>query len=162
MKFTPGAEPRGRPTVPRAPCWVCDVVAGSTAHGTHEVFHDDGDLVACLSPGAVPTGLALVIPHRHVGDFVDDMSVEEYLAAQELVHRVAAAVKRAVPVDCVVVSSMGGLPGTPHVLWNIMPMTVPSVGPDGSVAVPRYPEAEATDLAELAGHLRERLSPRKA
>lgn len=51
-----------------------------------------------------------------------DFSIDEYLALQRLVHRVAEVVRHEVPAECVYILSLGSQEGNRHVHWHIAPL----------------------------------------
>ena len=75
--------------VQTGPCFVCGIAAGDQRFpAQHVVFRDDHH-VAFLPGVHVLRGYVLVAPIEHREAVADDFSLDEYLALQTLVHRVA-------------------------------------------------------------------------
>lgn len=104
-----------------APCFVCAIIAGDPGHD-HEIFYDDGDTFAFLNRYPTLLGYSLVCLKRHVEDLCEDLSPDEYLATQAVVHKVARALKRVVPTERVYVMSLGSMSGNRHIHWHVAPL----------------------------------------
>jgi len=102
-------------------CFVCGFLDGVPG-SEHEVLYDDGDHVAFL--GRYPTlrGHTLVVPRRHVEDVIRDLTPDEYLALQAVVHNVARAINEVLPTERTYVLSLGSMQGNMHVHWHIAPL----------------------------------------
>ncbi len=64
----------------------------------------------------------LVAAKEHREQVVDDLSLDEYLALQGVVHRVGRAVCHAVPTERLYVLSLGSREGNSHVHWHLAPL----------------------------------------
>jgi diadenosine tetraphosphate (Ap4A) HIT family hydrolase len=64
----------------------------------------------------------LVVPRRHVEDVIRDLTPDEYLALQAVVHRIASAVAEATQPERVYVLSLGSMQGNAHVHWHVVPL----------------------------------------
>ncbi|MCX4097773.1 methyltransferase domain-containing protein [Nocardia sp. alder85J] len=102
-------------------CFVCAFVAGEPGYEHHTVF-DDGEHVAFLSRYPTLPGYVLVVPRRHVEDVVGDLTTEQYLRLQSVVHRVARAVAAVTSPERTYVMSLGAKLGNAHVHWHIAPL----------------------------------------
>jgi histidine triad (HIT) family protein/ATP adenylyltransferase len=102
-------------------CFICAFLAGEQGY-EHELLYDDGTHVAFL--GRYPTLVAytLVVPRRHVEDVVRDLTPEEYLALQAVVHRVARAVGEVTRPERTYLLSLGSMQGNAHVHWHVAPL----------------------------------------
>ena len=103
------------------PCFICELVRGNPDYFHHIVFEDD-ETIVFLNKFPTLRGYTLVCPKRHKEDLVDDLTREEYLRLQSLVHRVARALKRTLPVERVYVLSLGSLQGNRHLHWHVAPL----------------------------------------
>lgn len=61
-------------------------------------------------------------PKEHREHVVDDLSEDEYLALQRVIHRVGRAICRAVPTERPYVLSLGSQEGNRHVHWHLAPL----------------------------------------
>lgn len=104
-----------------APCFVCAIREGDAEHD-HEVYYDDGGTFAFLNKYPTLLGYSLVCPKRHVEDLCEDVTAEEYLATQAVVHKVARAMKRVLPTERVYVMSLGSMSGNRHIHWHVAPL----------------------------------------
>ncbi|WP_280426399.1 methyltransferase domain-containing protein [Nocardia carnea] len=102
-------------------CFVCAFLAGEPGYEHHMVF-DDGEHVAFLNRYPTLPGYVLVVPRRHVEDVVGDLTAEQYLRLQSVVHRVARAVAEVSKPERTYVMSLGAKLGNAHVHWHIAPL----------------------------------------
>ncbi|MEV6816748.1 HIT family protein [Micromonospora sp. NPDC051296] len=142
-------------------CFVCAFLAGEPGF-EHEVLHDDGAHVAFLSRYPTMRGYTLVVPRRHVEDVVRDLTPEEYLSLQAVVHRVARAVGEVIAPERTYLLSLGSMQGNAHVHWHVAPLP-PGVPYDEQQyhalmaehgIVPQTPQ----QVAELGARIRTALS----
>ncbi|PZG17056.1 HIT family protein [Micromonospora craterilacus] len=142
-------------------CFVCAFLAGEPGF-EHEVLHDDGAHVAFLSRYPTMRGYTLVVPRQHVEDVVRDLTPEEYLSLQAVVHRVARAVGDVTEPERTYLLSLGSMQGNAHVHWHIAPLP-PGVPYDEQQyhalmaehgIVPQTPQ----QIAELGARIRTALS----
>jgi diadenosine tetraphosphate (Ap4A) HIT family hydrolase len=63
----------------------------------------------------------LVAPREHREDVVLDFTRSEYLDLQDVVRRVAIAVRQVVECERVYILSLGSQQGNAHVHWHIVP-----------------------------------------
>jgi histidine triad (HIT) family protein/ATP adenylyltransferase len=107
--------------VRQGPCFICAMTAGHPEYA-HEVILDDGDHVGFLSRYPTLYGYVLVAPRRHVEHVVRDVTVEQYLALQAVIYRVARAVETVVAPERTYLLSLGSQQGNSHVHWHIAPL----------------------------------------
>jgi len=100
---------------------VCAILAGHRDYPHHDVY-EDAATIAFLARPATLLGYCIVAPKRHVEDWVDGLGEEEYLALQRVVHRVARAVARVVPVERMYCLSLGSQQGNAHLHWHVAPL----------------------------------------
>lgn len=103
------------------PCFVCATVNRRPGH-EHEIVHEDEQTVAFLNKWPTLWGYTLVAPKRHAERLVADMTMDEYLAVQAVVYRIAAAVSAVVATERVYVLSLGSQEGNAHVHWHVAPL----------------------------------------
>lgn len=142
-------------------CFVCELVAGSPEFRHHVVYEDEA-AIAFLNAYPVLYGSLLVAPRQHRERVTGDFTHEEYLALQEVVHRVGEAVCRVVPTERLYVLSLGSQQGNRHVHWHLAPL------PPGVPFAQQQFAALDTDLcldlsdeelSDLARRIREALPP---
>ncbi|MEU7870274.1 HIT family protein [Dactylosporangium sp. NPDC049140] len=102
-------------------CFICSFLAGEAGF-EHELLLDDGAHVAFLSRYPTLAGYTLVVPRRHVEDVVRDLTPEDYLSLQAVVHRVARAVGEVVRPERTYLLSLGSMQGNAHVHWHVAPL----------------------------------------
>lgn len=100
------------------PCFICGIVGGEDGASAHVVYRDDHH-IAFLPRYHVLLGYALVAPTDHREAVVNDFSINEYLALQQVVHRVARAVTATVATERVYILSLGSQQGNAHVHWHV-------------------------------------------
>lgn len=103
------------------PCFICAYLNGEVGF-EHERLYDDGAHVAFLSKYPTLHGYALVVPRRHIDDVVRDLTPDEYLSLQAVVHKVARAVNEVTRPERTYLLSLGSMQGNAHVHWHIAPL----------------------------------------
>jgi ATP adenylyltransferase len=101
------------------PCFVCELVAG---RNPHHVIYEDQTTVAFLNKYPPLYGSLLVAPRDHREQATGDFSLEEYLALQEVIYRVAEALRRVVPTERLYILTLGSQQGNRHVHWHLAPL----------------------------------------
>ncbi len=144
--------------VQTGPCFICELIAGSPQQTEHVIYEDDV-AIAFLDRYPKLYGYSLVAPREHRVQVTGDFAVDEYLALQRIVHRVAEAVRQEVGAERVYLLSLGSNQGNAHVHWHIAPLPpdVPYLEQQLAAfrkGVLRIPELEQ---AALAARLRRRL-----
>lgn len=102
-------------------CFICAFLAGEPGY-EHELVYDDGCIAAFLSRYPTQPGYTLVVPRRHVEDVVRDLTPDEYLALQAVVHRVAGAVGEVTQPERTYLLSLGSMQGNAHIHWHVVPL----------------------------------------
>jgi diadenosine tetraphosphate (Ap4A) HIT family hydrolase len=105
----------------RGRCFICEMLAGNLEF-RHHVVYEDETAVAFLSRYPTLYGYVLVAPREHREQVTSDFRRDEYLALQEVVHRVGEAVRRVVPTERLYILSLGSQAGNRHVHWHIAPL----------------------------------------
>lgn len=102
------------------PCFICEMLSGRL-DGNH-IIHRDDVFVAFLNKYPVLYGYVLVAPVEHREQVTGDFTLNEYLALQQGVYRVAEAVRRTVETERVYILSLGSQQANSHVHWHIAPL----------------------------------------
>jgi diadenosine tetraphosphate (Ap4A) HIT family hydrolase len=73
---------------------------------------------------AFPTllGSTIVAPREHREEVTADFELDEYLALQRIVYRVAEAVRRVLPTERIYILSLGSREANRHVHWHVAPL----------------------------------------
>jgi diadenosine tetraphosphate (Ap4A) HIT family hydrolase len=103
------------------PCFICQIVAGNSEYRHHVIYEDDTAIVF-LNKYPTLYGYILVAPREHREHVTGDFTLEEYLALQRLIYRVAEALRQVVPTERVYILSLGSQQGNRHVHWHIAPL----------------------------------------
>ena len=101
-------------------CFICGIVSGNT-DGNHVIYQDD-TAVVFLNKYPTLYGYTLVAPRRHREQVAGDFTLDEYLALQRMVYRVAEALRRVTPTERVYILSLGSQQGNRHVHWHVAPL----------------------------------------
>jgi diadenosine tetraphosphate (Ap4A) HIT family hydrolase len=104
----------------RGACFVCEIVAGRDDR--HTVVYEDELAVAFLNRFPTVYGYVIVAPREHREHVTGDFGEDQYAAFQRVVHRVAEAVRRAVPTERLYLLSLGSQQGNRHVHWHVVPL----------------------------------------
>ena len=104
------------------PCFVCGIVARDPDFSGHHIVYEDDDAIAFLNRWPTQRGYTLVAPKEHREQATGDFTVDEYLALQRVVYRVAEAVREEVGAGRVYVLSLGSNGGNAHVHWHVVPL----------------------------------------
>jgi diadenosine tetraphosphate (Ap4A) HIT family hydrolase len=104
----------------RRACFVCEIVAGRDDR--HTVVYEDELALAFLNRFPTVYGYVIVAPREHREQVTGDFGEDEYAALQRVVHRVAEAVRRAVPTERLYLLSLGSQQGNRHVHWHVAPL----------------------------------------
>lgn len=103
------------------PCFVCEMLAGNPQY-QHHIIYENEIAVAFLNKYPTLYGYTLVAPKQHREQVTGDFSVEEYLALQQFIFRVAEAIRESVPTERLYLLSLGSQQGNRHVHWHIAPL----------------------------------------
>jgi ATP adenylyltransferase len=103
------------------PCFICEMVAGNPER-RHHIVYEDEVAIAFLNKYPTLYGYTLVAPREHREHVTGDFTIDEYLALQRIVYRVAEAVRQEVAAERVYILSLGSQQGNRHVHWHIAPL----------------------------------------
>ncbi len=103
------------------PCFICELVAGNPEY-RHHIVYEDSVTIAFLNKYPTLYGYTLVAPREHREHVTGDLSQQEYLALQQVVYRVAEAVRQEVPTERVYILSLGSQQGNSHIHWHVVPL----------------------------------------
>ena len=103
------------------PCFLCEVAEGANELPQHFVY-EDVSCFAILDAYPKAYGYTLVAPKEHREQATGDCSVDEYLALQRVVYRVAEAVREEVGAERVYLYSLGSNQGVAHAHWHVVPL----------------------------------------
>lgn len=103
------------------PCFICEMAAGNPAYA-HEIVYEDEAALVFLNKYPPLYGYVLVAPREHREQVTGDFTPAEYLALQQVIYRVAEAVRRVVNPERVYILSLGSQQGNKHVHWHIAPL----------------------------------------
>lgn len=103
------------------PCFICEIVAGNPEYRHHVVYEDDA-AIAFLNKYPTLYGYTLVAPREHREQATGDFTLDEYLALQRVIYRVAEALRQVVPTERVYILTLGSQQGNRHVHWHIVPL----------------------------------------
>jgi diadenosine tetraphosphate (Ap4A) HIT family hydrolase len=140
-------------------CFICGIVARNPEFPAHIVYEDD-KAVVFLDKYPKLYGYTIIAPREHREQVTGDFSIEEYLALQRRVYRVAEAVRQEVDAERMYLLSLGSNQGNSHVHWHVVPLPagVPyreqQLGIYKQKGVLRIPEEE---MASLAMRIRKRM-----
>jgi diadenosine tetraphosphate (Ap4A) HIT family hydrolase len=97
------------------------MAAGNPAYA-HEIIYQDDTAIAFLNKYPPLYGYVLVAPREHREQVTGDFTPVEYLALQQVIYRVAEAVRQVVKPERVYILSLGSQQGNKHVHWHIAPL----------------------------------------
>ena len=102
-------------------CFICEMVTGNAEYRHHVIYEDDTAIVF-LNKYPTLYGYTVVAPREHREHVTGDFTLDEYLALQRLIYRVAEAVRQVVPTERVYILSLGSQQGNRHVHWHVAPL----------------------------------------
>lgn len=146
------------------PCFVCSVVSRDPGFTGHHIVYEDEAAIAFLNRYPTQYGSALVAPKEHREQVAGDFTGEEYLGLQQVVHRVAEAVREEVEAERMYIFSFGSNQGNAHVHWCVVPLPPGTPYEDQQIAavmiertgVLEIPEEEKASLAARLGRRMDR------
>jgi ATP adenylyltransferase len=103
------------------PCFICQIVSGDPEE-QHRIIYEDDVAVAFFNRYPTLYGYTLVAPREHREQVTGDFTVDEYMALQRVIYRVAEAVRQEVEAERVYILSLGSQQGNSHVHWHIAPL----------------------------------------
>jgi diadenosine tetraphosphate (Ap4A) HIT family hydrolase len=143
------------------PCFVCKIAAHHSDYPAYMIYEDENSLVF-LDKYPIQYGHTLVAPRPHREQVTGDFTVEEYLALQRLVYRVAEAIREEVSPERIYIFTLGSQQGNSHVHWHIVPLPPGVPYPKQQFAALRRSEIGILKMSEdekqtLATGIRQRL-----
>lgn len=143
------------------PCFICEYLAGNPDY-THHLVYEDEATVAFLNKYPTLYGYVLVAPRRHKEQVTGDFSLDEYLAMQRVIYRLAEAVRLEVEAERVYILSLGSQQANRHVHWHIAPLP-PGIPLEQQQcqaidASGGYLDIPSEELAPLAERLNQRMN----
>ncbi len=102
-------------------CFICALVAHDPAYA-HEIIYEDERAIVFLNKYPPLYGYVLVAPRAHREQVTGDFTLAEYLTLQQIIYRVAEAVRQVVNPERVYILSLGSQQGNQHVHWHIAPL----------------------------------------
>ena len=130
------------------PCFVCGIVAGDPDFSDHHIVYEDAAAIAFLNRWPTQYGYTLVVPKEHREQATADFTVDEYLALQRSVYRVAEAVRGEVGAERMYVMSLGSNQGNAHVHWHVVPLPPGTPYDEQQFAALMLETAGALDIPE--------------
>ena len=102
-------------------CFVCRLVQGEADEQEEHVLWRDGEAIAFLDRYPTVYGHVLVAPVAHREQVSGDLTLQQYLALQRVVHAVAEAVRLALKPERMYILSLGSQQANAHVHWHVVP-----------------------------------------
>lgn len=138
----------------KGPCFICEMLAGNPDY-RHHIIYEDQNAVVFLSKYPTLYGYTLVAPKSHREQATGDFTIEEYLALQQVIYRVAEAIRRTVSTERIYILTLGSQQGNRHVHWHLAPLPpgVPYAKQQAAVLDFKYgvlslPDEEMATLAQ--------------
>jgi diadenosine tetraphosphate (Ap4A) HIT family hydrolase len=142
------------------PCFICEIVAGNPEYRHHVIYEDDNAIVF-LNKYPTLRGYTLVAPREHREQVTGDFTLDEYLALQRIIYRVAEAVQRVAPTERVYILSLGSQQGNRHVHWHVAPLPPGVPYEEQQLAALRFEkgilELSYEEMASLAQRIRQEM-----
>lgn len=107
--------------IQKGPCFICELVAGNPEY-YHHVIYEDETAVVFLNKFPILYGYTLIAPREHREQATGDLTLDEYLALQRLIYRVAEALRQEVPTERMYILTLGSQQGNRHVHWHVAPL----------------------------------------
>ncbi len=105
----------------KGPCFICEMLAGNPEY-RHHIIYEDQTAIVFLSKYPTLYGYTLVVPREHQEQVTGDFTLEGYLALQQLIYRVAEAIRHTVSTERIYILSLGSQQGNRHVHWHLAPL----------------------------------------
>jgi diadenosine tetraphosphate (Ap4A) HIT family hydrolase len=102
-------------------CFICRLVDGDPTLPAHHVIWRGEGAIAFLNRFPTTHGATLVAPTEHYEQVSGDVSLQQYLSLQRVVHAIAEAVRQALQPERVYILSLGSQQANAHVHWHIVP-----------------------------------------
>jgi diadenosine tetraphosphate (Ap4A) HIT family hydrolase len=146
-------------------CFVCATLEGHPDY-VHEVLYEDPFHIAFLTRYPTLLGHCVVAPKRHVEDWVQELSEDEFSRFQVVVQRIAKGIAAALPTERMYSLSLGSQQGNAHLHWHLAPLP-PGVPYENQQFQALMSENGVLDLppgshAEVGARIRRQLPSRAA
>ncbi len=102
-------------------CFICESLSGNPDYAHVEVHRDDAAVVF-LDRYPTIFGRVMVAPVAHREQVTGDFDESAYLRLQQLVYRVAEAMRKVLQPERVYVLSLGSQAANAHVHWHVVPL----------------------------------------
>ncbi len=102
-------------------CFICRLVQADPAGQEEHILWRDADTIAFLDRYPTVYGHTLVAPAAHREQVSGDMTLQQYLALQRVVHAVAEAIRLALRPERIYILSLGSQQANAHVHWHVVP-----------------------------------------
>ena len=141
------------------PCFVCQIVSRHTDFPAHIIYEDDV-AIAFLDKYPRVAGYTLLAPRAHRTGVTRDFPLEEYLALQERLHRIAEVVREEMSAERLYLLALGSDQGNAHVHWHIVPLPRGTPYEQQQLEIYRLDVLKQSpeELADLAARLRRRIA----
>lgn len=106
----------------QSPCFVCKIVDEKTRNSKEHILFEDNEVIVFFPLFPTHFGQVLVAPRRHVEHVFEDLSRDEYLYLQKIVHKIGEAVQHALEPERIYVASFGSQQLNRHVHFHILPL----------------------------------------
>ena len=105
----------------RSDCFVCRMIAGKPLVPNPQIVYEDEQVIAFLNQFPTQEGYTIVCPKRHIERFESEMSAEEWLHLQKVVHRIAQAVSASTQAIRMYIASLGSPERNAHLHIHVCP-----------------------------------------
>jgi ATP adenylyltransferase len=102
-------------------CFICRLVQGDATLPAHHVIWRSEEAIVFLNRFPTTHGSTLVAPTAHYEQVSGDVSLQQYLSLQRVVHAVAEAVRQVLQPERIYILSLGSQQANAHVHWHIVP-----------------------------------------
>ncbi len=106
----------------QSPCFICKLADEKTRSIKDHILFENNEAIVFFPLFPTHFGQVLVAPRRHVEHVFEDLSKDEYLNLQTIVHKVGKAVQHALEPERVYVASFGSQQLNRHVHFHILPL----------------------------------------
>jgi diadenosine tetraphosphate (Ap4A) HIT family hydrolase len=140
------------------PCFVCQIVSRHPDFPAH-ILYEDEIAIAFLDKYPRVPGYTVLAPRAHRTGVTRDFGLEEYLALQARLHRVAEAVREEMHAERLYLLALGSNQGNAHVHWHIVPLPLGTPYEQQQLEIYRLDVLKQSpeELADLAARLRRRI-----
>jgi diadenosine tetraphosphate (Ap4A) HIT family hydrolase len=151
----------------RSDCFVCRIIEGKPLVADPHIVYEDEQVIAFLNQFPPQEGYTIVCPKKHVERLEQDLSEEEWLHLQKVVHQVARAVSETTNAMRMYIASLGSPERNAHLHIHVCPCP-----PNTSFESQQFEAMQIKDgkylllskerLEELSSQIRNRLASENA